>query len=151
MNSLTFVGSGGAGTSRQLPNCIELELPARPELFFLARMAAAAVGSRADFGYDQIDDLRLAIDEMLLILLGGRAHDVRVHLVFEWMEDAVAVVATLRGEEAPGEVATEDGPALNGNLSAMSERILDALVDEHGTLRADGVAKSTLRVRRRTQ
>ena len=58
------------GRSATLSQRVELALPAQPELLFLARMTAAAVASRAEFGFDQVEDLRLAIDELWVTLAG---------------------------------------------------------------------------------
>jgi len=42
---------------------VELRIPARAEWVAVARLAAAAVGSRMRFAVDEIDDLKLAIAE----------------------------------------------------------------------------------------
>ncbi|MGA3038550.1 MAG: ATP-binding protein [Vulcanimicrobiaceae bacterium] len=42
---------------------VELRIPARAEWVAVARLAAAAVGSRMRFSVDEIDDLKLAIAE----------------------------------------------------------------------------------------
>ncbi|MGH7660307.1 MAG: ATP-binding protein [Vulcanimicrobiaceae bacterium] len=42
---------------------VELRIPARAEWVAVARLAAAAVGSRMRFSIDEIDDLKLAIAE----------------------------------------------------------------------------------------
>jgi serine/threonine-protein kinase RsbW len=42
---------------------VELRIPARAEWVAVARLAAAAVGSRVRFSVDEIDDLKLAIAE----------------------------------------------------------------------------------------
>lgn len=137
-------------TPKLQSNRIELELPTEPKLFFLARMTAAAVGSHADFGYDKIDDLRQAVDETLLILLDGRGSGARVHLEFDWGEDAVEVIATLSGEGALGQRPSEGEPPTDANATWLSERILDALVDYHNTEQVEGESRSTLRMCRQT-
>jgi len=43
---------------------IELTIPARPELWGLARMTVASVASRLGFVFEEIEDLRLAVDEL---------------------------------------------------------------------------------------
>jgi serine/threonine-protein kinase RsbW len=42
---------------------VELRIPARAEWVAVARLAAAAVGSRMRFSVDEIDDLKLALAE----------------------------------------------------------------------------------------
>jgi hypothetical protein len=125
---------------------VELSLPARPDLLFLVRMTAAAVASRADFGYDQIEDLRLAIDELALTVSGDEATAGRLQLLFKWTEDAVEVVGIYEPDEQ--ERPRRDlGVAEPAN--ELSARILDALVDEHGADVVGGCPRAWLRMRRR--
>ena len=42
---------------------VELRIPARAEWVAVARLAAAAVGSRARFSIDELDDIKLAVAE----------------------------------------------------------------------------------------
>lgn len=124
---------------------VELSLPARPELLFLVRMTAAAVASRADFGYDQIEDLRLAIDELALTICGDEPQAGRLQLLFKWSDDAIEVVGVYEadsGESRPELVLAQ--PA-----NELSARILDALVDEHGADAVGGCPRAWLRMRRR--
>ena len=43
---------------------IELSIPAQPNLLYLVRMTAGAVAARADLALDDVEDLRLAVDEL---------------------------------------------------------------------------------------
>src|ERR1700684_3697360 len=43
---------------------IEISIPGSVDLVVLARFTAATVGARAGFDLDEIDDLRLAVDEL---------------------------------------------------------------------------------------
>jgi anti-sigma regulatory factor (Ser/Thr protein kinase) len=176
---MTTTGSPLAGRNDEpiaFVDRVELALPARPELLFLARMTAAAVASRADFGYDRIEDLRLALDELCLTLLGGTLDDRRIRLQFRWNEDTIEVSATLEGG-ADWESSAARGPGrdLGGGSGQegtssledadsgdpptgeptpptapndLSERILDALVDEHGFEQIAGTPSSWMRMRR---
>jgi hypothetical protein len=126
---------------------VELSLPARPDLLFLVRMTAAAVASRADFGYDQIEDLRLAIDELCLSISGETAVDGRLQLLFKWGDDAIEVVGVYEIDQPDG--AARGDLAVAQPANELSERILDALVDEHGTDVVGGCPRAWLRMRRR--
>ena len=133
---------------------VELDVPLRPELRHLARMTAAVVASRSDFGIDQVEDLRLAIDELCITVAGEEGGRGRLHLSFEWGSGAVTVTATV----VPDGVGA--GPARSGAravplqpeapaLADLSARILDALVDEHGTDVVGGAPRAWLVMRRR--
>lgn len=124
---------------------VELSLPARPELLFLVRMTAAAVASRADFGYDQIEDLRLAIDELALTICGDEPQDGRLQLLFKWSDDAIEVVGVYEADSTEGRRELVVAQPAN----ELSARILDALVDEHGADSVGGSPRAWLRMRRR--
>ena len=123
------------------PQRVELSFPARPDMAFLARLTAAAVASRVDFGLDQVEDLRLAIDELYITLVGEQGAEGDVRLVFDWNAEDVRISASLIG-------ASPRGAALS--LSELSERILDALVDEHGVDGGGDVPCVWMAVRRRS-
>lgn len=100
---------------------VELCVPAKPELLSLARLTVAAVASRADFAYEEIEDLRLAIDELCSPLVGHTGRPGQLRLRYRW--DDASIEVSCRTEDA-GEVDEEE--------NELSDRILDALVDEHG-------------------
>ena len=103
---------------------VELALPVRPELWVLARMSASAIASRLDFGFDAVEDLRLAIDELCNSCAAGSSAESRLRLEYRWDEDTIHVAC----EVAPiGPIASTATDTLD-----LSARILDALVDDHG-------------------
>ena len=62
---------------------VRLSLPARHEYARIARIGVAALGLRMGFTYREIEDLRLAVDETLIFLLGvdrpGERITIRYH------------------------------------------------------------------------
>jgi hypothetical protein len=124
-----------------LTDHVELTLPARPELLVLARMTIGALAAHADMGVDDVEDLRLAVDELCLSAAGDSPGG-RLELRYDWDGSGMEVSCTFRAAD-PGERSDseEDVPALGvlGSLpNDLSERILDALVDEHGHEDLDG-------------
>ena len=77
---------------------VELTLPARPDLLVLARMTLGAVAVRADMPVDDIEDLRLAIDELCLSAVGD-AREGRLELRYEWDPSEMVVSCTFRPSE----------------------------------------------------
>ena len=112
-----------AATAATHPQHVEVVFPARPDMAVLARMTAAAVAARAEFGVDQVEDLRLAIDELCVTLVGENGAAGRLSVLFDWSKDAVSVTGRLQGAGPPTRPFVP---------SALSERILDALVDGRG-------------------
>ena len=112
--------------TEQLGDAIDLSLPVAADLLVVVRLTAAAVASRADFNVEDIEDLRLAVDELCLPLVRS-APEGRLVLRFISHDDSVEITACIDGPGA-------DGPAVASDNSedALSAQILDALVDEHG-------------------
>ena len=107
---------------------VDLSIPVQADLVVLARLTAATVAGRAGFGVEDIEDLRLAVEELCLSLVGER-DDGRLHLAYQCQEDAITVRCWYEASEPGAQEAGADD---------LSLRILDALVDEHGRKTRDG-------------
>jgi hypothetical protein len=104
---------------------VELSIPVQADLVVLARLTAATVASRAGFAVEEIEDLRLAVEELCLSLV--QANDSgRLRFVYHHQDDAIEIECTLEPE------AGQHRPSVGGRADDLSIRILDALVDEHG-------------------
>ncbi len=55
-------------------------IPARPEYGRIVRVGAAALGLRQSMSFSEIDDLRLAIDEAMILLLDGLTVDTETNI-----------------------------------------------------------------------
>ena len=58
-----------------------LRIPAQPEYGRIVRVGGAALGIRQGLSFTEIDDLRLAIDEAVILLLDGSDADEPTELV----------------------------------------------------------------------
>ncbi|MCU4185813.1 hypothetical protein K6U06_15700 [Acidiferrimicrobium sp. IK] len=106
---------------------VRLVVPAMPEYLRLARVTAAGLASRLGFSFDEVEDLRLAIDELCYGLTGNTGRSGRVEVRY-----LVATDSLLIEGEGHFESAGATGPAAtNVALSELSQVILAALVDEH--------------------
>ena len=119
---------------------VELTLSVADDLLVLARLTVSAVASRAGFDIEEIEDLRLAVDELCLQVLQGRRSG---RLVLAMAAEAGCLDIWCRYDGT--EEARPEGPDDEGDLS---ERILDALVDEHGLFVHDGRLGARLTKRR---
>lgn len=123
-----------------MSDVIELTVPVKAELRGLVRFAAAILASGADFSVEEIEDLRLAADEICLAVSdpdGGGL--MRLRLVADG--DLVEISCTVPLDSARRTPEEE-------SEAEWSLRILDALVDEHGQDATDGECKAWLRKRR---
>ena len=119
---------------------VELTIPVSADLVVLARLTAATVASRADFDVEEIEDLRLAVDELCLIVVDGGAGG---ELKLQFIHDAEEIEISCRYVGIrPSPVAADE------TLDGLSGRILDALVDTHGLRIEDGQRHAWLRKRR---
>ena len=135
-------GPGDAGSEvRTMSEPVELTIPVQSDLIVLARLTAATVASRAGFDVEEVDDLRLAVDE-LCVLVTDHADTGSLRLTFITDGAAVEVACSLAG--APGQNPT--GSDEHGERE-LSVRILDALVDEHGEEFDGGQRRGWLRKR----
>jgi serine/threonine-protein kinase RsbW len=98
---------------------IELKVPADPAYLAVIRTAAAGLAARLDLTLDEIEDLRIAVDEACAVLLERRAHvgcDLRAS--FEIRSGALDVVITgPAGTPAP-------------DRSGFAWSVLEALVED---------------------
>lgn len=99
---------------------VVLTLPAAPEFVRLARLTCAGLATRVGMGYDEVEDLRIAVGEACSLLIGAGREGT---LTLTFAIGATAVSVTVAGEfvgDAAGERDTE-----------LSDQILAAVVDEH--------------------
>lgn len=96
---------------------VRLTLPAHPGFVRIARLTIAGLASRAGFGYDEVEDLRIAVDELCYLLVGPAGQAGEVELLFTVQDRSISVVGS--------------GPRAVDQLSVFSQRILDAVVDHH--------------------
>jgi serine/threonine-protein kinase RsbW len=130
---------------------VVLSLPAQPELWSLARMTASGIASRLDFEVEEIEDLRLAIDELCGSCALGKHTSGRIELSYRWDDRAIEVVC--RVEAAPAgrsdavavhavePLGTPGSAAGELSVDELSARLLDALVDAHGIEPFDGLRR----------
>jgi serine/threonine-protein kinase RsbW len=89
------------------PTQIQLAIPGSPEFLRLARLAAADVGTRIGMSYEDLEDLRIAVDELGFTITGGRP-ETTLNLVFTLTDSTVEVEGTCAdegGSFAPTELA----------------------------------------------
>src|SRR5687767_5517379 len=102
---------------------VTLVVPTDPEYLRLARLAAADAGSRAGFDYEEIDDLRIGVNELCHLLIGNGASG-RVAVEFQATPDTVVVEGH----------ATTPGVQIDNEFT---ETILSRVADEHDVSEAD--------------
>lgn len=127
---------------------IEVSFPGSVEFVVLARFTAATIGARAGFDLDEIDDLRLAVDE-LSVSFGPL--DGETSLRFEFFRDGDTVSVRCTREPAagaPGESPPERDVINWQQARELSEQLLEELVTAHGREIANGRSVAWLKKQR---
>jgi anti-sigma regulatory factor (Ser/Thr protein kinase) len=83
------------------PELIRLALPAEPEYGRLARITASSLALRRGFTFAEIEDLRLAIDETIILLLRpeGRAGEITFSFTVEPSGLVIDAVSTAGADQ----------------------------------------------------
>nr|WP_218617595.1 hypothetical protein [Cryptosporangium aurantiacum] len=80
------------------PDIVLLTLPANSVYLSVLRTATAGLAARLHFTLDEIEDLRIAVDEACAMLLNGEElPDSELHCRFTLTPDEIAVTVTLPG------------------------------------------------------
>ena len=127
MTELT--GGGGSGTGVAVPETVRLTIPAALEFVRIARLVASGVASRVGFDVDEIEDLRVAVDELSSVLVEV-ARDEQLELAF---------TPNPKGIEIEGRTRI-DG-AREPAVDELTKQILAVVVDEYGVETQSGEAR----------
>ena len=99
---------------------VRLSVPRDPRFLAAARVVAASLGVEAGLSVDDLDDLRLGVNELVSLLVEAAAPGARVDLEFEVQDVRISVRGTLQGDAAE---AME--------IDELTRRIVEAVVDDH--------------------
>lgn len=98
---------------------VRLAVPALPEYIRLARLTAAGLATRLGFTFDEVEDLRMAVDELCYLLVGPTGRPGTLTLTFALAAGALVVTGDGGSSARPAEFAE------------LSEQILAAIVEEY--------------------
>lgn len=114
---------------------VSISIPASPAYLQVVRLMAAGLASRLGFTIDEIEDLKIGVDELCAYLTGTQGRDGTLDITFEVGDGTLGISAT--GNLAPGQkVRTE--------LTEFSQMILSTVVDEARLHDGDGVPSFSL-------
>ncbi|MFJ8688002.1 ATP-binding protein [Micromonospora wenchangensis] len=117
---------------------VHLTVPADGGYLGVLRTATAGLAARLQFALDEIEDLRIAVDEACAMLLAIATRDAELECRFAVTEDALTVevtVPTVRGAALPGE-------------SSFAWKVLTALTTAAAAESSQGRATISLLTRR---
>lgn len=111
---------------------ITLTVPARGEYARPVRMTAAALASRMDMGFDDVDDFRIAVEEAFVYAVDAAGAEGQIELYFTVEDGAIELRVALAGQvdEADEEIARRTSYATFILESVCDE--FDLFSDEQG-------------------
>jgi anti-sigma regulatory factor (Ser/Thr protein kinase) len=119
---------------------VRLTMPATPQLLRVARLTAAGLAGRLGFSVDEIEDVKIAVDELCFALVGSKGRPGSLTLTYRLGD---------RELEIDGEgTFPADGVDHAFAPSDLSAQILAAVVDDHDISR-DGETMRFRLVKRR--
>jgi serine/threonine-protein kinase RsbW len=133
------IGSAANGSGADAPprDVVEIRLPAQGAYLSVLRTATAGLAARMDFTLDEIEDLRIAVDEACAMLLHDAVPDSELTCTFELSMDAMMVTVSL--------------PTTTGRLperGTFAWTVLSALAGDVDA-QVDDASRVTIRLRKR--
>jgi serine/threonine-protein kinase RsbW len=118
---------------------VRVTIPASPQYVQVVRLVAAGLASRLGFTIDDIEDLKIGVDELASYLTGMQGRDGTLELSFEIFDDRIEITGT-------GRLAEDQ--TVRDQLTDFSRMILETVVDEASLVRHDGRPTFELRKNR---
>lgn len=107
---------------------VTVAIPASPQYVQVIRLIAAGLASRLGFTLDEIDDLKIAVDELAAYLTGTQGRDGTLDIVFRVEGEQIEITGT-------GRFSTEG--TTRTELTEFSRMILETVADR-ASLSDDG-------------
>jgi serine/threonine-protein kinase RsbW len=116
--------------SSALPmDIVTVRIPAHPQYLQIVRLISAGLASRLGFTIDDIDDLKIAVDELAAYMTGSGGREGTLEFVFEVLGDRIEI----RGN---GHFA--DQRKVRTELTELSRKILETVADEASLVHPNG-------------
>lgn len=120
---------------------VAIRIPASPAYLHVVRLTAAGLASRLGFTIDEIEDLKIAVDELCAYLTGAQGRQGELEVRFHVHDDRLAIEGS--GHFAPGQKVRTD-------LTEFSQMILQTVVDSASLQQLDGSPTFSLTKRKTT-
>lgn len=108
---------------------VSITIPASPAYIGVVRLVAAGLASRLGFTIDEIEDLKIAVDELSAYLTGAQGREGHLEISFSVGESRIEITGV--GHLSPGQKVRTD-------LTEFSQMILSTVADEASLQQPDG-------------
>jgi serine/threonine-protein kinase RsbW len=109
---------------------ISISIPASPEYLKVVRLIVSGLASRLGFTIDDIEDLKIAVDELSAYLTGAQGREGTLDIGFEMHDDRIDIT---------GAGNFTAGTKVRTDLTDMSKMILETVVDTASLDLSNGV------------
>lgn len=118
---------------------VAIKIPASPAYLHVVRLTAAGLAGRLGFTIDEIEDLKIAVDELCAYLTGAQGREGELQVSFHLHDDRLEIQGL--GRFAPGQKVRTD-------LTEFSQMILQTVVDSASLEQLDGLPTFNLTKRK---
>jgi serine/threonine-protein kinase RsbW len=108
---------------------VSIRIPASPQFLGVLRLVAAGLATRLHFTLEDIEDLKIAVDELSAYLTGAQGRDGDLEVRFSIGEDRI---------EIEGRAVLQPGHKVRTDLTEFSQMILDTVADSASLQQLDG-------------
>ncbi|MGI8407055.1 MAG: hypothetical protein ACR2L3_00885 [Actinomycetota bacterium] len=99
---------------------VSVKIPASPAYLQIIRLIASGLASRLGFNIDEIEDLKIGVDELCAYLTGAQGRSGSLQITFEVHDQKLKI---------EGAGVFETGQKIRTELTEFSRMILDTVVD----------------------
>lgn len=103
---------------------VGLSVPAKGEYAKVVRMTAAAIASRMGMSYDDVEDVRMAVEEAFIYAVDGVADDGEVPVTFTTDGDTLHITVGVGKDSSESDEENE-------RRASLAEFILDSVCDHY--------------------
>jgi hypothetical protein len=114
---------------------VSIKIPAAPAYLQVVRLVAAGLANRLNFTLEDIEDLKIAVDELSAYLTGAQGRDGTLHVTFTVHDDRIEI--TGKGEFSSNH-------KIRTHLTELSQMILQTVVDKAQLTQDDGTPSFSL-------
>ncbi len=109
---------------------VRITIPASPAYLHVVRMVTSGLAARLKFTVDDIEDLKIAVDELSAYLMGSQGRQTSLEIRFEVHPDRI---------EISGRRVLSPEDTIRTDLTDLSRMILKTVVDAAALDHGDGV------------
>ena len=114
---------------------VSIKIPASPQYLGVLRLVAAGLAARLRFALDDIEDLKIAVDELSAYITGSQGREGSIDVRFMIGDDRI---------EIRGTALLQAGHKVRTDLTEFSQMILETVADSATLEKLDGAPTFTL-------